>query len=103
MPNALNLIANDDEINVDGLILPGHVSTIIGIEPYEFLISKYNISGVISGFEPVEILAAIKMLIDQKVNNTPKIENAYGRAVKSAGNTTAREITNTVFETCDST
>ena len=62
MPNALDVLMGDPELKVDALILPGHVSTIIGMEPYRFLAEKYHIPGVIAGFEPLDnevALAAI--------------------------------------------
>lgn len=55
MPNALEVIVSDPELKIDALILPGHVSTIIGTKPYEFLAEKYGIPGVITGFEPVDV------------------------------------------------
>lgn len=58
MPGALEVIINDPALKLDALILPGHVSTIIGAEPYRFLAEKYGIPGVITGFEPVDVLQA---------------------------------------------
>ncbi|MDO5328782.1 MAG: hydrogenase formation protein HypD [Coriobacteriia bacterium] len=89
MPNVLKLINN-----VDGLLLPGHVSTIIGIEPYKSL----GIPGVVAGFEPEDIMLAIDMLL--KCDNEIKI--AYTRGVKPEGNPTALNLIEEVFDTCDS-
>lgn len=60
MPGALELIAGDKNVQVDGLILPGHVSTITGLAPYQFLAEKYKIPGVVAGFEAQDIMLAIK-------------------------------------------
>ena len=63
MPGALEVIINDPALKLDALILPGHVSTIIGAEPYRFLAEKYGIPGVITGFEPVDVLQGIAMIM----------------------------------------
>lgn len=103
MPDALDLIANDAQVQVNGLILPGHVSTIIGLEPYKFLAEKYVIPGVVAGFEADDIMLAIKMLSAQIEKGEAKIENAYPRGVRENGNPKAQNLISEVFETCDST
>lgn len=102
MPGALEMIANDANVAVDGLILPGHVSTITGLAPYQFLANKYQIPGVVAGFEAPDIMLAIKMLLAQINSGVAKIENAYKRGVRNAGNQTALDLINEVFETCTS-
>ena len=102
MPGALDLIANDDKVQVSGLILPGHVSTITGLSIYEFLAKNYKLPGVVSGFEAADIMQAIDMLVTQIKNGEAKIENAYPRGVRGEGNQTALDLINEVFETCDS-
>ena len=102
MPGALELIANDPNVAVDGLILPGHVSTITGLSPYQFLADKYKIPGVVAGFEAPDIILAIKMLCAQIDSGIAKIENAYKRGVREAGNQTAIDLIKEVFETCTS-
>lgn len=103
MPGALEQIINDPELNVDALILPGHVSTIIGVEPYLFLAEKYGIPGVITGFEPVDILQGIAMIMRQLHEGRADIEIAYARGVMPEGNPVARAAIDEVFETCSST
>ena len=103
MPGALELIASDKNVKVDGLILPGHVSTITGLKPYQFLAKKYNLPGVVSGFEEADIMLAIKMLTNQIESGQTKIENAYPRGVKDEGNPTALKLIEEVFDTCVST
>ncbi|MGI6045537.1 MAG: hydrogenase formation protein HypD [Eggerthellaceae bacterium] len=103
MPGALEAIVNSDELSVDALILPGHVSTIIGMKPYRFLAERYGIPGVITGFEPVDILEGIAMIMQQLHEGRAEIENAYTRGVMTEGNLQAQEIINEVFETCSAT
>ena len=100
MPGALETIVNDPELKVDALILPGHVSTIIGMEPYRFLAEKYGIAGVITGFEPVDVLQGIAMIMRQLHEGRTEIEIAYARGVMAEGNPTAMAAIDEVFETC---
>lgn len=101
IPPALDFIARSPRIDVHGLILPGHVSAIIGSEPYQFLATKYNIPGCITGFEPVEILSGILDLIKQLVDKQASINITYRKVVKPGGNQKALEILYSVFEPCD--
>lgn len=100
MPNALEAIVSDPSLKVDALILPGHVSTIIGAEPYRFLAQKYGIPGVITGFEPVDVLQGIAMLMRQLHEGRSEIEIAYARGVMEQGNPIAKAVIDEVFETC---
>lgn len=99
MPGALEAIVNDPELKVDALILPGHVSTIIGAAPYQFLADQYGIPGVISGFEPNDILQGIAMIMRQIAEGRSDIEIAYSRGVMEEGNPTALAAIDEVFET----
>ena len=89
MPGALEVIINDPALKLDALILPGHVSTIIGAEPYRFLAEKYGIPGVITGFEPVDVLQGIAMIMRQLHEGRAEIEIAYARGVMPEGNPVA--------------
>ena len=100
MPGALEAIINDPKLKLDALILPGHVSTIIGAEPYRFLAEKYGIPGVITGFEPVDVLQGIAMIMRQLHEGRAEIEIAYARGVMPQGNPVAMAAINEVFETC---
>ena len=100
MPGALEAIINDPQLKLDALILPGHVSTIIGAEPYKFLAEKYGIPGVITGFEPVDVLQGIAMIMRQLREGRAEIEIAYARGVMPQGNPTALAAIDEVFETC---
>ncbi len=99
---ALEAIASSDRVKVDGLILPGHVSVIIGSEAYRPFLDKYQIPCVIAGFEPIDLLRAISMLVNQINSETPKLENAYSEVVTSDGNIKAMELLNDVFKVKDS-
>lgn len=98
MPEVLEKLVIDNDIHMNGFLLPGHVSSIIGVKPYEFLSSKYNIAGVISGFEPTDILTSIIKLVDLIKDNNYKIINNYERSVKNTGNIRAIETIEEVFE-----
>ncbi len=100
MPGALEAIIDDPLLEVDALILPGHVSTIIGMEPYRFLAEKYGIPGVITGFEPVDVLQGIAMIMRQLHEGRAEIEIAYARGVMPEGNPVALAAIDEVFETC---
>ncbi len=97
MPPAMTALI-DEGVKIDGYICPGHVTTITGTEMYKQVVEKYKLACVVSGFEPVDILQSIYMLVKQIENNTPKVENAYKRAVKPEGNVLAQNIMSKVFE-----
>ncbi len=103
MPGALETIVADPALKIDALILPGHVSTIIGVAPYEFLAEKYGIPGVITGFEPVDVLQGIAMIMRQLHEGRAEIEIAYSRGVMKEGNPVALAAINEVFTTVDAT
>jgi hydrogenase expression/formation protein HypD len=103
MPGALEAIVADPQLKVDALILPGHVSTIIGAKPYEFLAEKYDIPGVITGFEPVDVLQGVAMIMRQLHEGRAQIEIAYARGVMPEGNPHAMAVIDEVFETCTAT
>lgn len=84
--------------SLDGFILPGHLSSIIGKNSYLWIAEKYKIAGVITGFEPVDILRGIRMLIEMIVSGKPEIKNEYTRVVTDDGNIYAKNIIKEVFE-----
>lgn len=101
VPAALEALVNDPEVAVEGLILPGHVSAIIGLEPYRFLAEKYSVPSVITGFEPVDVLQGVWMLAKQLNDGRAEVEIAYTRGVPEAGNPTALALIDEVFEPTD--
>lgn len=102
-PPALRAIADDPQTRIDGFMLPGHVSTITGLTPYRFLVDEFGLPGAVTGFEPVDILASIELLVRMVVDGAPDIVNAYRRGVDDGGNPMARALTDRVFETVDAT
>jgi len=97
IPPALKFLVDNQHVELHGFLLPGHVSTIIGVSPYQFLAEEYNIPAVISGFEALDILQSIYILIKMKVEDSPKIINQYIRGVKPQGNERAKAILDEVF------
>lgn len=96
-PPVIKALLDSGEMRLDGIIGPGHVSAIIGSEPYEVIPRKYGVGCVISGFEPIDILLCIDKLVKQSEENIPRVEIAYRRAVKPQGNIKALEIIATAF------
>lgn len=101
VPPALTTLVQDPRTRIDGFILPGHVSVIIGLDAYRPFFDAAQIPCVVSGFEPNDILRALLMLVQQVDAGAPTLENAYGRAVTSQGNPKAQALLETVFETTD--
>lgn len=100
IPPAMELLVSMD-VNFDGFIAPGHVSTIIGKEPYEVFASKYNMPTVIAGFEPLDILFGCLKFFEQFNKGDVSVENAYERAVRDEGNQKALDVMEDVFDVCD--
>jgi hydrogenase expression/formation protein HypD len=101
VPPALRALINDPDLGLDALILPGHVSTVIGVAPYEFIAKEFGVPAVVTGFEPVDILQGISQLLTQLANGKTTIEIAYSRAVMPSGNPVAVATMNEVFAPCD--
>jgi len=102
MPPAMKALLEGKEVNIDGFICPGHVSAIIGSEPYNFIATQYKVPCVICGFEPLDILQTIYMLVKQIEDDRAEVEVQYERAVKPEGNKIALDKINEVFEVVDS-
>jgi len=101
IPEALKAIIEMGEIKLDGLIEPGHVSTIIGTRPYEFLSKDYNVPQVIAGFEPIDVLMGVWMLVQQIENKKAIVQNEYKRVVHEEGNIKAQQAMKKVFDSID--
>jgi hydrogenase expression/formation protein HypD len=100
-PPVMEALLRSGEVRLDGIVCPGHVSAVIGSQPYEFIPRDYGIGCVVSGFEPLDILQCIGMLAAQIEAGQPRVEIAYRRGVSPEGNTRARELLDRVFEPCD--
>ncbi len=101
VPPALEALMQFPGMAIDGFILPGHVSVILGEVGYRSFFDRHRIPCVITGFEPVDILDGIHRLARQIEAGAPALENAYGRAVTAGGNSKARQVMDTVFEPAD--
>ena len=97
-PPVIKALLDSGEVKLDGLICPGHVSAIIGSHPWEFAARDYGIGCVVSGFEPLDVLQSVEMLVEQLEKGEPKVEIAYRRGVRPEGNLRAQELMNAVFE-----
>ncbi len=100
MPPAMETLI-DEGVKIDGYIGPGHVSTITGQKIYENIPKKYGLGVVISGFEPVDLIQSIYMLVKQIEDNDPKVEIQYSRVVKPEGNIVAQQMLEEVMEPRD--
>ena len=98
IPPALDWLINSGETNLDALIEPGHVCTIIGTKPFEYLSTEYGIPQATAGFNPLDILMAVYLILRQVDNNKPCIDNEYKRAVREEGNIVAQKAMNDVFD-----
>ena len=101
MPPVMKALLKDKELNLDGFLCPAHVSTIIGSKPYEFIARDFHIPCVIAGFEPLDILQGLFMLVEQIVKKESRVEIQYSRVAKPEGNPTALTLLDKVFEPCD--
>jgi len=97
MPPPMQAII-DEGIQVDAFLAPGHVSVITGTDMYGFISEKYNKGVVVSGFEPLDVLQSVYMLVKQQNENKAKVEIQYSRVVKAEGNPKARAAVDEVFE-----
>lgn len=101
IPPALKAILDMGEIKVDGLIEPGHVSTIIGTKPYEFISKDYGVPQVVAGFEPLDLLMGVWMLVEQIRKREASVRNEYTRVVHDEGNVKAKKAMKEVFKEGD--
>jgi len=100
-PPIMKTILDLGEVRLNGIICPGHVSAIIGSYPYQFIPDNYNIACVVSGFEPLDILLCVDMLVNQIESEQYDVEIAYRRGVKPEGNQPALKLMDSVFEIGD--
>jgi hydrogenase expression/formation protein HypD len=101
VPPALDALMNTPGLKVDGFLLPGHASVIIGLDAYRPLEANYKIPMVVAGFEPTDMLQAIHTLVQQVEDGSPGLVNEYSRVVSDAGNLKALQIMHSVFRVAD--
>ncbi|MFA6449866.1 MAG: hydrogenase formation protein HypD [bacterium] len=102
VPAALEALAGNPELKLKGFICPGHVSVIIGSRAYLPIVETYNMPCVITGFEPLDLLQGIMMLVEQALAGRAEVRSQYSRAVSEEGNRKALDLMNKVFEPSDS-
>lgn len=98
IPPAMDFLARDKRIKLDGFLCPGHVSAVIGSSAYDFIAKKYRLACCVAGFEPVDILEAILMLLKQRMDLRACVENQYFRVVEAGGNLQAKRLISKVFQ-----
>jgi hydrogenase expression/formation protein HypD len=101
VPPAMELLAKMPDLRLNGFIAPGHVSTIIGVKPYAVFPEKYGLPTVVAGFEPLDLMFAVYMIVKQIVEGKPKLENEYSRGVSWEGNLKAQHLINAAFDVVD--
>jgi hydrogenase expression/formation protein HypD len=101
VPPAIRLLLRSPRNRVQGFIAPGHVCTVVGYHEYEALAREFHVPIVVGGFEPVDLLEAICMLVVQLEAGRAEVENQYARSVSYQGNLPAQRIMEEVYEVCD--
>ena len=101
IPAPLRAILTAGEIKISGFLYPGHVSAIIGLEPYAFVAREFGLPGAITGFEPADILLGIRAVLEQIRDGRPGVVNAYPRVVRTDGNPAARALLEEELEPVD--
>jgi hydrogenase expression/formation protein HypD len=98
VPPAIALILSDPDCRVDGFIAPGHVCSVMGFSEYEKLAAHHGTSFVVAGFEPLDLLHGLQMLVEQLEGGRSEVRNQYTRSVRREGNVAARRVMEEVFE-----
>jgi len=101
IPPAMELLLGIGDLHIDGFIAPGHVSTVIGLKAYEVFPKAYRMPTVVAGFEPLDVLFAIYMILKQLREGAARLENEYVRAVSWEGNIKAQETMSKAFNIVD--
>lgn len=103
VPAAIDLLMSDRDNRIDGFLAAGHVCTVMGYHQYHELANTHKIPIVITGFEPVDLLAGIAACVDQLEQGKNNVDNAYKRFVSESGNGSAQALLSEVFSTQDQT
>ena len=101
VPPAIRLLLTSRQNRVQGFIAPGHVCTVMGYGEYESLSREFHVPIVVGGFEPLDLLEAIHLLVAQLEEGRAEVENQYVRSVSYQGNLPAQRLMEEVFEVCD--
>jgi hydrogenase expression/formation protein HypD len=100
-PPATQAILRAGEVRLSGIIGPGHVTTVIGSDAWQFLPRDHGLPVAVAGFEPLDILRGVRALVEQIESDQPGVTNTYARSVRPEGNQTALKVMYRVFEVCD--
>ncbi|MBA3577890.1 MAG: hydrogenase formation protein HypD [Sphingomonas sp.] len=98
VPQPIKALLDDPEMRLDGFVGPGHVSMVVGTRPYDFIARDYGKPIVVSGFEPIDLLQSVLMVVTQIAEGRAEVENQYGRIVPRDGNPQALAAIEAVFE-----
>lgn len=101
MPRAMAALLSGGATKIDGFMCPGHVSVVIGANAYEFICRDWKIPCVVAGFEPMDMIRAVEMLLQQTADKRAVVEIQYTRSVTQEGNKKAQVLMEEVFEPCD--
>ncbi|MCX7703662.1 MAG: hydrogenase formation protein HypD, partial [Planctomycetota bacterium] len=101
IPPAMEALLSSGRAKIDAFICPGHVSTIIGSKPYEPLAAKYKTPCIVTGFEPLDILQSLLMILRQVLSDRAEVEVQYRRVVRQEGSKKALETMYSVFDVSD--
>jgi hydrogenase expression/formation protein HypD len=101
VPPVLAALLEADDVQVDAFLAPGHVNAVMGYWEYEQLVARYRVPMVVTGFEPVDLMRGILMVVRQLEEGRAEVENAYTRAVTREGNVPGQQLMSEVFELCD--
>ena len=98
VPPPIKALLDDPKMKLDGFVGPGHVSMVIGIEPYRFIARDYNKPIVVAGFEPLDLLQSVSMVLEQIRDGRAEVENQYSRVVPDNGNPVSIAACQDVYE-----
>lgn len=101
IPPAMKLLVEMKDLSLNGFIAPGHVSTVIGLNPYRIFPELHHIPVVVAGFEPLDVLFGVYMILKQTAEHRPRLENEYLRAVHREGNVKALGMMREAFAAVD--
>ncbi len=101
VPPALRAILEAGETVISGFLYPGHVSVIIGLDPYRFIAEEFRVPGAVAGFEPNDILLAVSAILDQIIEGIPGVQLEYTRVVDPRGNPIAKAVMEELLEPRD--
>jgi hydrogenase expression/formation protein HypD len=98
VPPAMEAILSSPQNRIQGFLAAGHVCTVMGYEEYEAIAQRYRVPIIVTGFEPLDVLEGVAMLVSQLEEGRVEVENQYARSVSREGNKQAKTIVNEVFE-----